>query len=82
MADISDLIGTLWRINGEDNLEADREVALPMVGLPKVALPMVGLPDSFGSGRMTLNQPISHPTLVGSWRALLYADGRVNVAPM
>ena len=74
MADILDLIGTLWRINGEDNLEADREVALPTVGLPEVALPMVGLPDSLGSGRMMLSQPIAHPTLVGSLRAILYAD--------
>lgn len=72
MTDISDSIGTLlWRINGEDDLEADQEVALPTVGLP----------DSLGSGRMTLSQPIAHPTLVGSWRAILYADARVNVVP-
>jgi hypothetical protein len=72
MTDISDSIGTLlWRINGEDDLEADQEVALPTVGLP----------DSLGSGRMTLSQPIAHPILVGSWRAILYADARVNVVP-
>jgi hypothetical protein len=72
MTDISDSIGTLlWRINGEDDLEADQEVALPTVGLP----------DSLGSGRMTLSQPIAHPTLVGSWRAILYADAQVNVVP-
>ena len=72
MADILDLIGALWRINGKDNLEADREVALPTIGLP----------DSLGSGQMTLSQPIAHPTLVSSWWALLYADAWVNVAPM
>ncbi len=71
MADISELIGALLRIIGEDDQEADQEVARPTVGLP----------NSLGSGQTILSQPIACPTFVGSWRALLYADARVNAAP-
>jgi hypothetical protein len=71
MTDILELIGALLRIMGEDDQEADQEVARPTVGLT----------NSLGSGQTTLSQPIARPTFVGSWRALLYADAHVNAAP-
>ena len=71
MTDISELIGALLRIMGEDDQEADQEVARPTVRLT----------NYLGSGQTTLSQPIARPTFVGSWRALLYANARVNAAP-
>ena len=71
MIDILESIGASWRINGEDDREADREVDCSTVWLP----------NSLCSDQRARSQPIAGSTCVGSRQANVYANAWVNVVP-